>query len=92
MFGDLAAGKIVGVDRNSQIAPATFWDSDVHFDLERGDMFARHDRRMPLMASLHFRPSRKADRGDTLYRAHAWHEPRSRVAAAAPLQLNTGGG
>jgi hypothetical protein len=54
LLADAAAGAIVAYDSQARDVPATHWESDVDFDPERGDVYCRHDSRLPLRRALRF--------------------------------------
>jgi hypothetical protein len=53
-LADAAAGAIVAYDPGAYAVPETFWESDVDFDADRGDLYCRHDGRLPLRRALRF--------------------------------------
>jgi hypothetical protein len=53
-LADAAAGAIVAYDSQARDVPSTYWQSDVDFDPQRGDLYCRHDGRLPLRRSLCF--------------------------------------
>jgi hypothetical protein len=53
-LADAAAGAIVAYDSQARDVPETYWESDVDFDPERGDLYCRHDGRLPLRRALRF--------------------------------------
>jgi hypothetical protein len=53
-LSDAAEGVIVAYDSQARDVPATYWQSDVDFDPQRGDLYCRHDGRLPLRRSLRF--------------------------------------
>jgi hypothetical protein len=51
---DAAEGKIVAYDPGAYDVPSSFFESDVDISFERGELFCRHDRRVPLRHGLRF--------------------------------------
>jgi hypothetical protein len=53
-LADAAADVIVGYDPGAYEVPSTYWESDIDFDPQRGDLYCRHDGRLPLRRALRF--------------------------------------
>jgi hypothetical protein len=50
----LPPARSVGYDPQAHDVPSTFWESDVDFDPVLGNLYGRHDARMPLCRRLRF--------------------------------------